>query len=113
MNTGGGWIVEEGKVERMHRARRKHGVNGGRREGRQARGRGGKEKGQAGRRQEDRRKEENVGGMAESRREKKSVSLRRGKGKRKNTAREGLVARRASERAIERANARVRQDVAR
>lgn len=72
MNTGGGWIAEEGKVERMHRARRKHGVNGGRGEGRRA----------GGRRQEDCRKEENVGGMAESRREKKSVSLRReGKGK--------------------------------
>lgn len=71
--------MEEGKAERMHRARRKHGVNGGRRERRPVRGRGERE--QAGRRQEDRRKEENVGGMAESRREKNSVSLRRGKGK--------------------------------
>lgn len=61
--------------------------------------------GQAGRRQEDRRKEENVGGMAESRREKKSASLSGVGGGRKNTAREGLVARRA-ERAIGRANAR-------
>lgn len=69
---------------------------------------------QTGRRQEDRRKEENVGGMAESRGERgKSVSLgREGRG-RKNTAREGLVAGRASERAIGRANACVRQDVAR
>lgn len=95
----------------VHRARRKFRVNGGRREGR---GRRGVKEEQTGRRQEDRRKEENVGGMAESRGERgKSVSLgREGRG-RKNTAREGLVAGRASERAIGRANACVRQDVAR
>lgn len=101
MNTGGGWIVEEGKAERMHRARRKHGVNGGRGEGRRAGGE------QAGRRQEDRRKEENVGGMAESRREKKSVSLRRGKGKEEygKGGFGGKTGERASDRASERTRA--------
>jgi len=83
-----GWMEDEGKED-----------EGERRE-------------QAGRRQEDRRKE---GMWVEWRKvEERRRAFPSGEGRgRKSTAREGLVARRASERAIERANACVRQDVAR
>lgn len=56
-------------------------------------------------RKETARKEENVGGMAESRREKKSVSLRRGKGKEEygKGGFGGKTGERASDRASERA----------
>lgn len=97
MNTGGGWTVEEGKTKRMHRARRKHGVNGERREGRGGRGR--QEGGECG------------WNGGKSKREEECSSARArardvGRG-RKNTVREGLVARRASERA-DRASERAR-----
>lgn len=78
------------------------------RRGKKGEGRGGR---QAGRRQEDRRKEENVGGMAESQREKKSVSLLpQGKGKEEygKGGFGGRTGERASERASDRASERAR-----